>query len=124
MDDPNEIRRQLRLSHDNGGGLTERGQGPPTPGMLGLLNGKLQEVFQGDNNKRISLLWWLWGIEQSSKELTLGQVKATLDWLIDQETSRRSLQEGGPYVTSEEAEKTCHAIIATYCLERGQIGLL
>lgn len=123
MDDPEEIRRELRLCHDNGGGLTAKGQGPPTPAMLGLLNGKLQEVFHGDEHKRISLLRWLWGIELSSKELTHGQVKATLDWLIDQEASRRSLQEGGSYVTSEEAEKACHAIISTYCLERGQMRL-
>jgi len=96
--------------------------------MLGLLNGKLEEVFQGDHNKRISLLRWLWDIEESSKELTHGQVKATLDWLIDQEATRRSFQayfpEGSRYVVSAEAEKACHAIIAMYCEEKGQMRLL
>lgn len=121
---PEQMRYQLRLSHDNGGGLTARGLGPPSPAMLGLLNGKLQEVFGGDAHKRISLLRWLWDIEESSKELTFGQVKATLDWLIDQEASRRSMQDGGSYVASEEAEKACHAIIAAYCEERGQMRLL
>jgi len=92
--------------------------------MLGLLNGKLQEVFQGDHHKRISLLRWLWGIEESSKELTFGQVKATLDWLIDHEASRREIREGGTYVVSAKAESACHGIIATYCEEKGQMRLL
>lgn len=129
MDDPWEIRRQLHLAHDNGGGLTEKGQGSPTPAMLGLLNGKLQEIFAGDDNKRISLLRWLWGIEQSSKELTFGQVKATLDWLIDQEASYKAVRvrDGAfvdIYVVSAQAWSACHAIITTYCEERGQMPLL
>lgn len=127
MTEPGEIRRQLHLDHDNGGGLTARGLGRPSPQMLGLLNGKLQEVFGGDDGQRISLLRWLWGIEESSKELTFGQVKTTLDWLIDQEATQRSLQpyfpEGTRYVVSAEAEKACHAIIATYCEEKGQMRL-
>jgi len=128
METPSEIRRQLHLTHDNSGGQTAMGQGRPSPQMLGLLNGKLEEVFQGDHNKRISLLRWLWDIEESSKELTHGQVKATLDWLIDQEATRRSFQayfpEGSRYVVSAEAEKACHAIIAMYCEEKGQMRLL
>lgn len=129
MEDVWETRRQLHLSHDNGGGLTERGQGPPSPQMLGLLNGKLQEIFQKDDHKRISLLRWLWGIKESSKELTFGQVKATLDWLIDQEASYRAVRvrDGAfvdIYVVSAQAWSACHAIITTYCEERGQMELL
>jgi len=128
MTEPGEVRRQLHLDHDNGGGLTARGLGPPSRQMLGLLNGKLEEVFQGDHNKRISLLRWFWDIEESSKELTFGQVKATLDWLIDQEATRRSFQahfpEGTRYVVRAEAESACHAIITTYCEEKGQMRLL
>lgn len=123
IDDPWQIRRQLHLAHDNGGGLTARGKGPPSLQMLGLLNGKLQEVFGGDDAKRISLLRWLWDVE-SSKALTFGQVKATLDWLIDHEASRREIREGGTYVVSAEADSACHAIIAAYCQERGQMRLL
>jgi len=92
--------------------------------MLGLLNGKLEEVFSGDDHKRISLLRWLWEIEESSKELTFGQAKTMLDWLIDPELSQRSFQEGGGYMVSAEAKSACHAIIATYCEERGQMRLL
>lgn len=128
MTEPAELRRQLHLAHENGGGLTPMGQRRPSPRMLGLLNGKLQEVFQGDDGQRISLLRWLWGIEESSKELTHGQVKVTLDWLIDQEATRRSFQayfpEGTRYVVSAEAESACHAIIAMYCEEKGQMRLL
>jgi len=114
------LRYQLHLNNRNGGGLTKKGLGPPTPAMLGLLNGKLQEIFAGDDDKRISLLHWLWRIEKSSKELTFGQVKATLDWLIDQDIPWARHE---TYVTSEEAEKACHAIIALYCREKGQMKL-
>lgn len=123
MRSPRDVRFQLRLAHDNGGGLTARGKAPPTPQMLGLLNGKLQEIFEGDAGQRISLLRWLWGIEGSSKELTFGQVKVTLDWLIDKEASQREMSYGGTYVVSERASKECHAIIAHYCEEKGQMRL-
>lgn len=120
MDSPEEIRGQLRSAHDSGGGLTEKGRGKPSPQMLGLLNGKLQEIFAGDDAQRISLLRWLWGVE-SSKELTHGQVKVMLDWLIDPDIP---WAQNEAYVLSPTAKSTCHAIIAAYCEERGQMRLL
>lgn len=91
--------------------------------MLGLLNGKLNEIFEGDDGQRISLLRWLWGVKDSSKELTFAQVQTTLDWLIDAEATRWSRKESGGYIISAEAENTCHAIIDVYCEEKGQMRL-
>lgn len=123
-----EIRFQLQAAYKNAGGFTPYGQRPPSSQMLGLMNGKLQEVFEGDDSQRISLLRWIWGIEKSSKELTFVQVKVMLDWLIDKEASYRAERtQGGVgvniYVVSAEAWTACHAIIAAYCEEKGQIRL-
>ncbi len=123
-----EARFRLQAELKNEGGFTPHGRRPPTSQMLGLLNGKLQEVFEGDDSKRISLLCWVWGIEESSKELTFSQVKVMLDWLIDKEASYRAerTQDGAGvniYVVSAKAWKECHAIIAAYCEEKGQIRL-
>lgn len=124
-----EARFRLRAELKNEGGLAPHGRRPPSLQMLGLLNGKLQEVFGGDHGKRISLLRWVWGIEQSSKELTFSQVKVMLDWLIDKEASYRAervLDGAGVniYVVRAAAWTACHAIIAAYCEERGQMRLL
>lgn len=54
----------------------------PSDAQLGLLNGKIGEALQDNDDKpRHLVLDWLWGRE-SSKQLTYGEVDAMLSWLI------------------------------------------
>jgi len=123
-----EVRFQLQVDYQNGGGFTSYGQRQPSAQMLGLMNGKLQEVFDGDSAKRISLLRWLWDIEDSSKELDYTQVRVMLDWLIDEDASYRASHADGReknvYVVKKSTWGACYEIIAIYCEERGQGRLL
>ncbi len=122
------VRFQLQAALKNAGGFTAHGRRPPSEKMLGLMNGKLQEIFDGDTAKRISLLRWLWGIEDSSKEMNFTQVKAMLDWLIDEDAtyaaSHTDNREKTVYVVKASTWTACHEIIALYCEERGQQRLL
>jgi hypothetical protein len=59
-----------------------------SPAQVGLLAGKLEECFAPDKDsaeKRRSVLKHLWQVE-SAKEVTTAQARATIDWLLIDES--------------------------------------
>jgi hypothetical protein len=59
-----------------------------SPGQVGLLSGKLEECFAPDKDsaeKRRSVLKHIWQVD-SAKDLTAAQARATIDWLLVDES--------------------------------------
>lgn len=87
-----------------------------TDSQRGLLVGKLNEVWSGDDdadNKRRTVLIHLFDVD-SSKKLTGAQVNLLLDWLVADK------DDTGDYLLKGLAVKEAHAIVKQYQADAGQ----
>jgi len=85
--------------------------------MIGLMNGKLAEVWAGDkgaDTHRVTFLRFIWDVE-SSKELTDTQLAVMLDWLVDDKDETT-----GDYPLKQYAAMEAQATLRQYLADAGQ----
>lgn len=94
------------------------GNGPATEKQIPFLARKFAECFSGAEDAELkyhSCLVWLWGTD-SAKTLTLGQAKATLDWLL----ANTGPDDSGDIPLHEHAPEEAHRVLRLAMKDAGQ----
>lgn len=108
---PEELRRVI-LHNVTGKGWDE----PASPQQVGLLAGKLDEVWAGDKGataNRHEFTGYIFG-KRSAKELTKGEASVILDWLLDEADST------GEQPFKAHAREEANLVLRQAMIDQGQ----
>jgi len=93
---------------------------PATEKQIPFVASKFTEAFAGDSDPTAcyhTALGWLWQ-KTSAKELTLGEAKATLDWLLAPEPD-----ETGDIPLHEHAAEEAQRVLRLAMMDAGQVDM-
>lgn len=112
-----DVLKDKMLSAAEAKAMTDRYGGDPSQDQIGLLAGKLEEIWAGDKGakqNRYELLGWITG-RRSTKELGLPWVATLLKWLLQDKDPVT-----GDYLFTEFAPQEARLVYKRAMLDQGQ----